>query len=316
MAASAARTIYDDLAARRRQLSSGPLGGANFTYALAHYFKQAYVMYRIILDRSIFHKDKFLNLKQSNLQALVSSNDIQLFYTPLFLEETLQYHTINITDFKNQWNYIVSINPSKWFHLASDIIPIELGNSFSGRKYYLHSLSDIQTVVKNVELFLVGNAPMEQYTEAQNEISKNDLVRTQFRKDRIDLRQSVPRRNYSFDNYVNDNAEWYIENGLMKWHTNSANFLTNWRNQQSKCRFTQSFIRAWFSTLFLPVANHQLKIDINDKSDAEQLAYLEWGDIFVSDDEKFMKEAFHLLYGKSQKRFMSSAEFIAFIKQI
>jgi len=66
----------------------------------------------------------------------------------------------------------------------------------------------------------------------------------------------------------------------------------------------------------LPVANHQLKIDINDKSDAEQLAYLEWGDIFVSDDEKFMKEAFHLLYGKSQKRFMSSAEFIAFIKQI
>lgn len=144
----------------------------------------------------------------------------------------------------------------------------------------------------------------------------NRSVRKELREVCIKTRSTYPYGQYDFEQIFNDNVEKYIEKGLMKWHSNSSNYLSTWRNHGSSCRFTRSMVRASLSILFLPMVDHNLRIDVNDKLDAEQLAFMEWGDIFVSDDTRFMRRAFDMLYGGTEKNFMSSTDFLKFINQI
>jgi hypothetical protein len=255
-------------------------------------------------------------LKKSSLLSHVSSKRIQLLYTPLFIEETLQYGLLNISSFKPQWEYLISLNDSKWFKHTNQILAIELGNHIVGCKYYLMSKQEIKKVIQNVPDVMNGKAPPEEYKQAHVEMGKNNLIRKELRQQRIAMRKKYPYRPYDFEQDLDHNIEWYIEKGLMKWHTNSEGYLNIWRNNRSKCRFAESHIRAALAVFFLPIVDHQLKLDINDKLDAEQLAFLEWGDIFVSDDKRFMKKAFDLLFWDSSKRFMDSEDFIGFLKQL
>jgi len=146
------------------------------------------------------------------------------------------------------------------------------------------------------------------------DIKRDYVLKKEFRAKRLEVREAVKRADYDFNKYVEDNAEWLIEKGIMPNHSNSSGYLLQWRNNRKLCRFTEQFIKSWFSTVYLPVVNHQLRVDKNDKIDAEQLAYLIWSDIMVSDDTRFMREAFHLLYGNSKKVFYTLPEFLEEIK--
>jgi len=66
------------------------------------------------------------------------------------------------------------------------------------------------------------------------------------------------------------------------------------------------------AAIFLAAADHQLKLGVNDISDSEQLAFLIWADIMVSDDTRFMKKCFELLYEGSAKRLMTLSEFLQY----
>ena len=117
----------------------------------------------------------------------------------------------------------------------------------------------------------------------------------------------------SFQDFVNQREEWVIENVYMKGAADSAQYLETWRKKRETCRFTEQFLRAMLASIFLPAANHQLKVDRNDQKDAEQLAFLIWADIMVSDDNQFMKKAFELLYSKTEKKFMSLTDFVRYM---
>ena len=271
---------------------------------------------RILFDRSIFHKDGFTRLKASTLTSKLEARKAQVVYTPLFIEETLLFASINPSLFAAQWNYIVGINESKWFKFTNEILALELGNRAVGRKYYLRTKEDIARIVANVPAYTGGEIPSDQLSEASKEIEDNNLIRDKLRERVLQMRKKYPQQPFRYEDVVAQSTEWYIEQGLMKWHTNSAGYLNYWRNNRSKCRFTESHVRAALAVFFLPLANHQLKIDRNDKHDAEQLAFMKWGDIFVSDDTRFMKQAFDLLYASSGKQFMNSAQFLEFLHSL
>jgi len=77
-----------------------------------------------------------------------------------------------------------------------------------------------------------------------------------------------------------------------------------------------TFERFGYSLIFLAQNDHQLKIDKNDRNDAEHLSFLLFADILVSDDEKYMKKAFDLLYKGTNKRILKLDQFLSFIDSI
>lgn len=271
---------------------------------------------RVLFDRSIFHKESFGILRKSSLAKTVSADKIRLLYTPLFIEETLQYGLKDQSRFKEQWRFITSLNNARWFKYTNEIIALELGGHISGRKYYLQPMARIQKSINDAPEVMSGTVLPEIFSAASDEMKRNDTIRHLLRQERITLRKSHPLQNFDFEWLFEKQAEWYIQNGLMKWHSGSQGYLNVWRKNRVKCRFTESHIRATLAILFLPIVDHQLKIDINDKSDAEQLAFLEWGDIFVSNDKKFVQDAFNLLYGNSSKRLMTLNDFLLFVEKV
>jgi len=270
---------------------------------------------RILFDRSIFHGDGFRRLKQSPLAAWIAARKARLIYTPLFIEETIQYGLKGSPDFNSQWQYLISLNDSFWFKNTNEILALELGNRIVGRKYYLRTKPWIDKVIQDLPALLGGKVPLDQLSEARSQMEGNNLIREKLREQRLIMRKRYPQRPFSFEDVLGQTTEWYIQKGLMQWHSDSEGYLEVWRTNRLKCRFAASHIQAALAIYFLPLADHQLKVDINDKSDAEQLAFMEWGDIFVSDDTRFMKSAFDLLYGQAEKQFMNSKEFIAYLGQ-
>jgi len=225
----------------------------------------------------------------------------------------MTYGLHNKPTFVSHWEYISSISNQQWFKLASDIISIELGNKLVDVKYYLQFNRLIKDVREGVKSFIAGNLPKDGLEHVLEQIDENKLIRQKNRQTRLAVRARTSPGNYKFEEFFEGNAEWFIEKGLMEYHQNSGRFLEIWRKQRAECPFTEYFLRAWLSTIFLPAVGHQLKVGENDRADAEQLAYLQWADTMVSDDTRFMKAAFDLLYSASGKSIMTLQQFLSYL---
>lgn len=273
-------------------------------------------MERVILDRSIFHRDKFTSLQQSPLSSLVARNVLRILYTSAFIEETLMFAIRNPQPFLEQWHYIVSLNHTLWFQTPERILPIELGRKTRRDDFYFVKPESILKVLYNAPKFASRSVPQQEINATLNEVKRNYEIRDDFRTKRLKLRDEYPQANYNFDDYFEANTEWLIKDGLMKYHKNSRGYLTVWQNNRSELNFTEKYLRGWFSTMFIPLIDHKVKVDKNDRIDAAQLAYLEWADTFVSDDLGFLPRAFRLLYPNGDKTLMTSQEFIQHIESL
>jgi hypothetical protein len=265
---------------------------------------------RILFDRSIFHGNKFDQLRTSSLVERTRTGDFEVFLTPMFFEETLMCGLHDKSTFISHWKYISAIHNQQWFKLASQIIEIELGNKLVDLQYYLQFDRLIQNIRTGVERFIAGDLPEDGLQRVLEQIDENRNTRQQNRQKRLAVRLKTPPGQYRFEEFFEGNVEWFIEKGLMDYHSDSERFLDTWRKQRVECPFSEYFIRAWLSTIFLPAVNHQLKVGENDRADAEQLAFLQWADIMVSDDTRFMKAAFDLLYSGTGKCLMTLHQFL------
>jgi len=269
-------------------------------------------MKRILLDRSIFHGTKFDQLQDSSLVKHAADGDLEVLFTPMFLEETLMHGLSDKMTFISHWKYLSSINNQQWFKLAEDIIAIELGNKLVDEKYYLQYNRLIEDARNRVESFIAGER-IDGFQQMLSKIEDNKSIRRKNRQTRLDLRYETPQGNFKFNEFFESNVEWFIEKGIMAYHQHSERFLDIWRTQRGECPFTDSFIRTWLSTIFLAAVDHNLRVSENDRADAEQLAFLLWADTMVSDDTRFMKSAFDLLYSGTEKSFMTLSELLSYL---
>jgi hypothetical protein len=229
----------------------------------------------------------------------------------MFLEETLAHALNDLTEFKEHWNFLISLTGNRWFKPAEDIVAIEMGDTIRGQNYFLLPKALKRRSIRNFEDTLDSKLGGDQLKQPLAEIERNMEARKDFRRKRLELRQVVKAGEYELEPYFESNAEWFIENGLMAYHNDSGNYLRTWRTKRKQCVFTEQFIKAWFSTILLPARDHQLRVDKNDRPDAEQLAFLVWADTIVSDDTRFMRKAFDLLYANSMKQFLTLDQFLA-----
>ena len=275
-------------------------------------------MYEVIFDKSILSGKKFEALKASHLEECVTRNKLTLFYTSRFIEETLQQLSSCVPEhsrrFVDELNWLLEINQHRWFKPPSEIIATELSSENVRENFFLFDIEKIESLVDSVNAILNGRFDTKKFSLAITEIGSNTEMRLESRKVRLSIRNGLHRTNYNFAEEYQRIAEVFLEDYLKHHFPNSwAAMLDYWKSHRQECKFTEQYLRGWFSTRFLPVVNHQLAVDKNDKADAEQLAYLCWTDIMVSDDEKFMKEAFNLLYRDSGKQLMTSFEFVNFV---
>jgi hypothetical protein len=273
-------------------------------------------MLEIIFDRSIFHREKFTKLKESKLLDCVKKNDVRVFFTPHFMEETLQFGLYRRTELKSQIEFLFALNPSHWFRSAEQIIESELGLRYVQWLYHLLTDEEISRSKFGIQEYVEGNISKSELDEMLKEVERNNDIREDFRRQRLELRKDVPPGQYDFNVHFENKVEWSIKEGLMKHHQDSSNYLRRWKSSRRECKFTEQYLRCWISTAFLAATNHTLRVDRNDKADATQLAYLIWADIMVSDDLRFMKEGFQLLYGGTGKRLFTHSEFLQFLQQL
>ena len=244
---------------------------------------------------------------------MVKRRRIRVFFTPMFVEETLLHALNDEQEFASQWKFLGSLLGQKWFKNSREILAIELGDRIRGDNYFLQPKDRVRTTYRNLRASVWKELPADEVQAAMDKIARNRIQGGQFRQARLDLsgKPQVPLG--PFTPYVDQHSEWVIENLFMKAEPNSSNFLETWRNKRSSCRFTEQLLKASLATIFLAGADHQLKLGTNDISDSDQLAFLIWADMMVSDDTRFMKKGFDLLYANSSKRLMTLSQFLEFL---
>jgi hypothetical protein len=267
----------------------------------------------VIFDRSIFHGDKFEAFQTSRLLEKVKDLKYRVYYTPSFIEETLHYGLYQKDIVRDQLRFLYDINSSHWFRLAGDIIQAELGLRYRHQLFHLLLDDEISTIISGSFDYTDGRVPIEDLRWAIDVKEQEKKRREHFRNIRLRLREEIPVGNYEFGIQFEHNVENYIKDGLMTFYEDTAGYLTRWQRYRQVCPFTENYLKGWFATAYLPVMDRAMRVDVNDHDDATQLAYLTWADIMVSDDTRFMRSAFELLYGNSDKHFYTSEEFLRVI---
>jgi hypothetical protein len=267
----------------------------------------------VLFDRSIFHGTKFAQLRSSGIGSLVKRSAMKVFFTPMFIEETLNRSLNNRAEFESQWAFIRSLTGQKWFKYAREIVSIELGDRIVGKGYYLQPRHRVRRTFRNSRKPFEQMFPADDLQNAILQIERNRQTDDRFRQTRIGWRNQLRTHLDKFDAFVDQEADKVIQSVFMKNEPDSSGFLHTWSTKRHKCRFAEQLVKALCATIFLPIADQQLKVDRNDVSDSEQLAFLLWGDIMVSDDTRFMRHGFDLLYSSSDKQFMTLPEFLIYI---
>jgi hypothetical protein len=266
-------------------------------------------MKRILFDRSIFHGDKFKQIRQSDLLNIVASGKMQIYYTAGFIEETLRYIRHDKNDFACQWDYLRKLNHQHWFKNINEIIIAECTKN-TDVNYYLRSEEDIQNSINCIQGLITGQAPINvlEPAFAQTQVSRTRMVSF---KEEIKIHRE--KKTYSFtefNSFVEDYTDVYCRNTLFPAVGISSDILEQLKGSPEKFIFTNYFIRCVLLTFFLPVADHNLGIHANDKSDAEQLVFLLWTDVLVTGDLRFMTKAFHFLNREGSKELWTLSDFL------
>ena len=82
-----------------------------------------------------------------------------------------------------------------------------------------------------------------------------------------------------------------------------------WAQRPARFPFYSAFVEGLLYQFYHAAAKHNQRIDRNAQADYEQLAYLTWADLVVSDDEGFFREAFEAIWRPLGKRRESSQSF-------
>lgn len=257
-------------------------------------------MKRILVDRSIFHGDKFKQIQASNLLHAVHSGEVQVYYTAVFLEETLRNIRRDMSMFTQHWKYICDLNHQHWFKNTTEIIKTECASRASGA-YYLRTEDDISALLYNVDNLITGHSPLTILEPAVNDTMAEQQRNITLRRTILKFRSTKKFALNEFDQFIETNTEAYFQNVLLPAVGVNKNIIRRWKNNQEEFPFTNYFIRCLFSTFFIPISDHQSTVHKNDKSDAVQLAFLLWTDVLVTDDMKFMTKTFEFLNREGHK---------------
>ena len=263
---------------------------------------------KIILDRSIFHSN-FKKLQQSNIKKFVDANIISVYFTTAFWEETLRLAAQDKSKLKEQLLFLFCIDKGNWFRPIENIIDFEIKQTKPlPDNYYMFSAEEI--VLKQKDFLDIAHGKID-ITPAIADYKNNVWLKMNKRRCIIKNYCKKNKQSYhDFDDFCNKEKKYFL-NQIKSKHNISNNL-----EDLSKYPLTESYLKAYMACYYIPLNNKKMGADRNNRMDAEQLAFLKFSDIMVSEDKKFMKEAFSLLYGNTKKQFLTCDEFMKLIQNI
>jgi len=79
--------------------------------------------------------------------------------------------------------------------------------------------------------------------------------------------------------------------------------IKTWTETRERCPFFTGWVKGLLYTQFYAAYYSNLQIDEHSQADIQHLIYLERADVLVSEDRKFMRQAFLDLYQREGKQY-------------
>jgi len=291
---------------------------------------------RVIFDRSAFHGERFQVLADSPLRSLVARKRIVVIHTPIFLDETLS--SFGSTRTGDEWRT----------HLAF-ALDICNGGIFLEREEIWHN--EVVCGRGPLARHLLPEKPCRNYDsrprlmdKLRQRIATGDLSKewAQSTTERNDAHQKK-----NTQKKISRDIRGEVADGIRK-RGNSANLSTypfsqfrrsefartgrilmdlvdprragaladQWAQRPTRFPFYSAFVEGLLYQYYYAAVKHNQRIDRNAQADYEQLAYLTWADLIVSDDEGFLLEAFDAIWRPRGKRRESSQSFAELVRRL
>jgi hypothetical protein len=290
---------------------------------------------KVILDRSAFHGNNFTKLADSKLLELTQRNIIRVHHTNIFLEETMGLYQkeSNRKIFNLQLPFILNICNGKWFHAREEMWDAALLKD--GRKRANVYVPDEERrnteevlrnhLSNNTEILELTNGFSAKRVEREKQEAQLKFFQS-MRDDVAKLRTSIK----SSANRIPPTARDFI-----RIHLNNVGFelirridkitdphsvYRKWRLNKKHYPMFTAFAEGYLYSAYYAMVEAGIaqgkKIDRNSQADIEQLTYLSKADLLVSCDQKFMFDAFNVLWANKGKRFMTTDEFVTYLTTI
>ena len=293
---------------------------------------------RVILDRSALHGERFAVLESSPLRRLIARNQVVLIHTPILIEEIIsEYGTNQASDaaWRSHLEFAAdSCNggfflsrPQIWYNeivqgrgpFARSILPERKS------RRYQRTRSDMVEHLKY--LAATGDlaaAWQESTDERDDTYRKKENQRSIFRDVRVDtakaLRQQRLTRTQAqlpFSTYLK--SEFHRHGRLLmdQVHPNRPEYFADlWAASPQRFPYYSGFVEGFIYSLYYAALEQSAPLDRNAQADYEQLAYLVWADVIVSNDTRFLRRAFDALWRPRGKLLKTAEEFTEFLHAI
>ena len=285
---------------------------------------------RVIFDRSSFHGERFALLYSSNLRRLTAQRRVHVFHTPAFLDELIQSYGSRkaAASWREHLKYAVRICNAGMFLPKDAIWHSELVEARGAAAPHLlppeetHEYSSFVgfqgALLRTAETGDLSREWAETEPEREETRRKKTKQHALFRGAReavaLALRNRRPRgslRHYPFSEY---RGSEFIRNGrsLMSLvdKRRAKELADRWEANPDEYPYYTAFVEGFVYSQYYAAIEHNRRLDGNEQADYEQLAYLLWADVVVSDDQAFFRSAFDTLWKPRGKRMESAASFV------
>ena len=254
-------------------------------------------MENVIFDNNIFTEEKVGKLEGSGLAECIDRGRIEVLGSLTLLDE-LTPLSIHATDrFTNLLDYVLKITKGRWFNTLYDIASLELSGK-ARYKYYFIPMSKQKILIKQLNDLMTGKAAFPEELKSQHN-RNSDWHRkrlTNIRKTAINLNRKSKEKISDIDfndfyctNFRNS-AITFLNRNFDPPKKTIDRFIAN----PSDFPYCHFHLKSYIFINYYAACKHQVRIDKNDREDIAYLAYMNVSDILVSDDTKFLREAFRV----------------------
>ena len=288
---------------------------------------------RVIFDRSSFHGGRFKTLVDSPLRSLVKSGQLKVFLTPVFIEETLnQYGSARAgDDWREHLKFAVETCNGGVLLDKTEIWRNELVSGEGAAARYLrperstrrYGKSRAEVLARLLEI--ADTADMDEAWQAsaneREEVQqKKNNQRELYVKIRGMVSEAMRHNSYARSSWKDYTGADFLKVGryLMKLVDKRRQIELGdvWERDPWHYPHYSAFIQGLMYAIFHAAEKPNEKIDRNSQADYEQLAYLTGVDAIVSNDEKFLGQAFNTIWAPRNKRFFTTQQFVDFADAI
>ena len=286
---------------------------------------------RVIFDRSSFHGERFELLSSSRLRRLTSQRRVDVFHTQTFLDELIQSYgsrKVSAASWREHLKYAVQICNGGIFVPPDAMWRAELVDARGLAAQHLIPFEQFiglqGTLLRTAE---TGDLSQE-WAETASE--RRDIQRRKARQLAIfrEARKAVAMelksrklkgsmRDYRYSEYRRTE---FIRNGRLLMELvdkKRAKVLSDcWEANPDEYPYYTAFLDGFVYSQYYAAIEHNGRLDGNEQADYEQLAYLLWADVVVSDDQAFFRSAFDTIWKPRGKRMDTAASFVRLLNTL